>query len=493
VALAVVLLAVVGVVVATSAASTSSHPLLGRPHLSERRILSIAETAARRAGDPTPSLVQHSEGTRHDANLVASGDIVPGQRWSYLIAERGRFALNDVSVPAGARGASGSVLTLIVDASTGEITDSGLSNRYPHLATLSAVITDLRRTAFSAARASTFISLWPACACGRRAFLDVFSLRTGRRLGSLAEVQTAPSAAVKLAAAAARPGAPVLLTFSSGPLCAGPRVGGGSAGPCFPESDSCSSRIVTVDPNTRRMNTLLSIPSSRTVTDAVPSPNGRLVVLSSDSCATSYFDLHLVVRELATGRQWSIGADAPRCHEIGRPAWSPDGSRLVFAYGPSILPRGTKPAALESCSAPRDNRLAVLTSSRGSASTSWRLIRADKGCSFEAAAFDRQGIAAAEGCRQGSPAGYSDPNLGRAYLLQLNHHDRVAARVALEPGWEEGTVSSMRDGTVLVSQDQPANESNPERDWVGKFDGHQLHPIARYNANDAAQVIAVPW
>jgi hypothetical protein len=162
VALAVVLLAVVGVVVATSAASTSSHPLLGRPHLSERRILSIAETAARRAGDPMPSLVQHSEGTRHDANLVASGDIVPGQRWSYLIAERGRFALNDVSVPAGSRGASGSVLTLIVDASTGEITDSGLSNEYPHLATLSAVITDLRRTAFSAARASTFISLWPA-------------------------------------------------------------------------------------------------------------------------------------------------------------------------------------------------------------------------------------------------------------------------------------------------------------------------------------------
>ena len=75
----------------------------------------------------------------------------------------------------------------------------------------------------------------------------------------------------------------------------------------------------------------------------------------------------------------------------------------------------------------------------------------------------------------------------------LNHQDRVVARVALKPGWEEGAVSTMRNGAILVSQDQPANQSYPERDWVSEFDGHQLRAIAHYAADDAAQVIAVPW
>jgi hypothetical protein len=56
-----------------------------------------------------------------------------------------------------------------------------------------------------------------------------------------------------------------------------------------------------------------------------------------------------------------------------------------------------------------------------------------------------------------------------------------------------GLVSTDRqDGSVLISQDQPANAGYPERDWVWQFDGHRLWPIASYRANDAAQVIGVP-
>lgn len=54
--------------------------------------------AAYSAGDPEPTLIQHSEGTRDKANLVDSGDIVPGRRWSYLIAERGDFVFKDAPV-----------------------------------------------------------------------------------------------------------------------------------------------------------------------------------------------------------------------------------------------------------------------------------------------------------------------------------------------------------------------------------------------------------
>jgi hypothetical protein len=104
----------------------------------------IARRAAAQAGDPTPALIQHSAGTRHRANIVASGDRVPGKRWSYLIAERGSFVLRDVSVPPGAPAPRGTVLTIVVDAATGAPTDIGVSDHYPDLAALGTVTTDLR-------------------------------------------------------------------------------------------------------------------------------------------------------------------------------------------------------------------------------------------------------------------------------------------------------------------------------------------------------------
>jgi hypothetical protein len=116
-----------------------------RPTLSEQKLLAIALRVATGAGDPGPKLIQHSEGAREAANRVDSGDIVPGDEWSYLIAERGRFILNGVSVPAGAQAPRGSVLTLIVAARSHEVTDLGVSNRYPHLWRLGPVTTDLRR------------------------------------------------------------------------------------------------------------------------------------------------------------------------------------------------------------------------------------------------------------------------------------------------------------------------------------------------------------
>src|SRR5262245_11595066 len=85
--------------IAVSVAAT--RPPGRKPHLSEHRILRIAQRAAARAGDPSPSLIQHSEGTRHDANRVDSGDIVPGRQWSYLIAERGHFVFEDAPEPPG--------------------------------------------------------------------------------------------------------------------------------------------------------------------------------------------------------------------------------------------------------------------------------------------------------------------------------------------------------------------------------------------------------
>jgi hypothetical protein len=143
----VIIVLAAGLMAAAAAAVSSlaaARPRPGWPHLTERRIVQIAERAAAAAGDRRPTLIQHSAGTRQRANAIASGDRVPGKRWSYLIAERGSFVLKFVSVPPGARAPRGTVLTLVVDAATGTVSDLGASNRYPNLAALGAVSTDLR-------------------------------------------------------------------------------------------------------------------------------------------------------------------------------------------------------------------------------------------------------------------------------------------------------------------------------------------------------------
>jgi|SRR5579884_48395 len=130
----------VSVLITIGAAAHPSH----HPRLTEKRILSLAEAAARSNGDPHPTLIQHAEGTRFDANRLGGGDLVFEWNWSYLIAVRGHFAARDFTGPPGARAPRGSVITLVVDAASGRVTDFGLSSRYPDLAKLGPVSTDLR-------------------------------------------------------------------------------------------------------------------------------------------------------------------------------------------------------------------------------------------------------------------------------------------------------------------------------------------------------------
>jgi hypothetical protein len=138
----------------TLSASASASP---HPQLTEQQILRVALRAAAGAGDPRPTLIQHAEGSRSAANFLASRDLIPSSAWSYLIAERGRFIAYGASPPLGAPLPRGSVMTIVVDAATGRVTDFGISNYYPPLARLGAVTTDFRS--------------YPSCpADGRRRF-----------------------------------------------------------------------------------------------------------------------------------------------------------------------------------------------------------------------------------------------------------------------------------------------------------------------------------
>ena len=132
---------------ATSASAANPARLSLAPRLSDSRLRAIALTAAKADGDAHPTVIQYAEGSRRMANLVASDEVVNATNRSYLIAERGNFGTPTISSPPGIPMGPGPVriirhvITLVVDARTGKVTDSGLSDRYPDLTRLGRVTT----------------------------------------------------------------------------------------------------------------------------------------------------------------------------------------------------------------------------------------------------------------------------------------------------------------------------------------------------------------
>ena len=114
----------------------------------ESQILRLAQETARRLGDPAPSLIQHAVGTREEANHVMTHgeNWVPGDDRSYLIAIKGSFSSIMPTPPMHRKDPPEirrwSVQMLVVDAATGQVTDSGGSNDYPDLESLGRVVTD---------------------------------------------------------------------------------------------------------------------------------------------------------------------------------------------------------------------------------------------------------------------------------------------------------------------------------------------------------------
>lgn len=116
-------------------------PVQPKPQLPEKRILRLAMTSAKRGGDPRPSLIEHAAGTHFNAVRIGQADLVFEWNWSYLIAVRGHFSYGGLGPP----GSSATVDHADRGRRHRSGHDSGASNRYPPLARLGKVTTDLRR------------------------------------------------------------------------------------------------------------------------------------------------------------------------------------------------------------------------------------------------------------------------------------------------------------------------------------------------------------
>ena len=330
--------------------------------------------------------------------------------------------------------------------------------------------------ATAAAGRHEFVSLVPACACGHSTVLAAFSLQNGRRLATITPVTTTLGELLTLSSG---PSGEVIETATRPPLCTS------NLADCGPERDTCRGQMSVLAGNTLRA--IFTAPDSVELQYAIGSPDRRRLAMIAEPCTSG--TVSVVVRDIRTGSQSSI-ASLPRCSTLGAPAWSSNGRQLVFPFARA---RATPSLPAPLCSTPPYARLAIASAVRPSPPAAWISIAADRGCSFEAATFDASGIAAVEGCRRASvPDSVTFPGFGQAVLVELNHRHQITQRIDLQPGWEEGVITTEPSGDVLISQDQPANEPYPERDWVWELHNHNLRLIASYKALDAAEIIAVP-
>jgi hypothetical protein len=78
--------------------------------------------------------------TRQAAATASSGDLVNTNQPVYLVQLQGHFTALGASVPPGVKLPTGTDLTLVVDATSGSVTDWGVSNRKADLYKLGSVI-----------------------------------------------------------------------------------------------------------------------------------------------------------------------------------------------------------------------------------------------------------------------------------------------------------------------------------------------------------------
>jgi hypothetical protein len=336
-----------------------------------------------------------------------------------------------------------------------------------------------------ASTGGVFASLWQPFAGQNVAVLELFSSTSGRPAQTLASLPSWPASVSNPHATRDR-----ALWMA---LSQGPRYRSGVAGG-DPAPFSCRGAVARFDPVRGSTRTILTFPRSSLVTDAVPSADSGRLALLAGGCTTSYLNQHLLVRGLLSGRQWTIGSDALPCHALSSPAWSADGAKLVFAYGPSTL-ASPKPYVPGLCPAPQPSELAIAAGGRPTPLAKWQLIPASKGCSFQSAVFDRSGIAAIEGCSHGAPPrSAADTDLGDAYLVQLDSRYRMVLRMRLFRGSALGTLGrDPNTDEVLVSEDQAGNQGSRTFDWIWSFDGRHLRLVTRFPNQASPVVTAEPW
>jgi hypothetical protein len=186
------------------------------------------------------------------------------------------------------------------------------------------------------------------------------------------------------------------------------------------------------------------------IRDAVPNRANREIAYVAQRCGNYWFNPYLVLRDLASGHEWTAAASNPSCHgPVGTPSWSADGAHVLFTYAPAgpTSPGGPRPPG--TCQQWRRSEIAIIPTRENSKLSSRNLTPAPPSCDYVQAAYDHAGIVAVESC------GPLDPSKDRAYLVELTLSRHVIRREPLGKRPDGISISVSPDGArTLVSEYQ---------------------------------------
>jgi len=142
---------VVAAICCVSGCGSNQKPVSGRIQparsitttLPPAQILAQIKYLAVANGEPNPTDIQYVTTTGADAAKALSEAPPPGPAGAesvVLVAARGRFIGYGAKVPPGAALPTGTVITAVMDAATGALTEWGISDTFPQLATLGRVV-----------------------------------------------------------------------------------------------------------------------------------------------------------------------------------------------------------------------------------------------------------------------------------------------------------------------------------------------------------------
>jgi ABC-type glycerol-3-phosphate transport system substrate-binding protein len=112
--------------------TTAAQTTTGAP-LGAAKIKQIALEFAASMGDPNPTAIEYVQGSRQQVVFAFSKDEVLDNTEVDAIVMHGRFMSKNAPVPAEGSPPSGSVLIMVVNATTGELTDIGIQQQSPNL------------------------------------------------------------------------------------------------------------------------------------------------------------------------------------------------------------------------------------------------------------------------------------------------------------------------------------------------------------------------
>lgn len=229
------------------------------------------------------------------------------------------------------------------------------------------------------------------------------------------------------------------ITYGKGPAYGDDAAGGD------PRPDTCANEIDEVHAGTGRVTVFLRTGDNILISGARPSPDGTRLVYTESPCA-AYFDAHLRVTDLTSGRSWTIGQSLPRCHLLTSPAWTADGQELLVDYGPPSQTGYTGPPG--TCPAWLAGRLVQLDARTGQPGLAGTTVRADPGCQITSVAADIDGgMLAIEGC--GTAPEYLN---GPARLLVMAADSHQVRRLSLGDCTDGNELAANQAGTsTLIS------------------------------------------